>query len=164
MQGMQGHWALVTGAGGEIGAETALHLGKAGVNVVLADLSAERAEQAAHAVEAAGVTARAMKLDVGNFDEVSARVQELEEDWWSSEVVANWFGPQPHTVKPRSRRRAQTRTVRQAPMLRQGDHPVQCGTSGRPKLEKDDELFNGILSERAENLRRTSSFVGLWDE
>ncbi len=71
---MRGRWALVTGAGGEIGRETALHLAAAGVNVVATDIAADRAEATAHAVEAAGATAQALPLDVGNFDAVTTGI------------------------------------------------------------------------------------------
>lgn len=63
---MQNTWALVTGAGGEIGRETAFRLTGAGANVVATDIAGTNAEQTAHLVEAAGEQSRAIHLDVSD--------------------------------------------------------------------------------------------------
>lgn len=69
-------------------------------------------------------------------DDLKAGLLRLEAEWWDSEVVANWFGPQPQVVSRR----------------------------GQARRKKGQEGNHLILTEKADELRRTASFVGLWDE
>jgi len=68
--------AIVTGAASGIGRGLAEELAKRGCEVILADLQIEAAEKAALAINSAGGKARAVKLDVTNFDEIEQIVQE----------------------------------------------------------------------------------------
>src|SRR5271154_6663483 len=52
---LNGKVAIVTGAGGRIGSETALLLGEAGMRVVLADLDESRLESVANSMRERGV-------------------------------------------------------------------------------------------------------------
>ena len=96
---MQNTWALVTGAGGEIGRETALHLAKAGANVVAADIDGAGAEQTAHAIEAAGRKARALQIDLSDADAVAAKIglhsKEIGGAFDSVANIAGIYGPGP---------------------------------------------------------------------
>jgi 2-hydroxycyclohexanecarboxyl-CoA dehydrogenase len=68
--------AIVTGAGSGIGRATALGLARDGANVVLGDLSLERAQAVADEISAIGGTARPVEVDVANADRVRAMVAE----------------------------------------------------------------------------------------
>jgi NAD(P)-dependent dehydrogenase (short-subunit alcohol dehydrogenase family) len=64
--GLEGHTALVTGAGSGIGAASAAALARAGASVAVTDIDAESAETVAKQITAAGGTASAYRLDVGD--------------------------------------------------------------------------------------------------
>lgn len=118
-------------------------------------------------------------------DEVHA----LEDAWWSSAVVANWYGPQPHTVtrqKSRKKRRGRKPRLDDGRGVGQGVMGVVEEVKGvnDAKVKKQwslggiDELgemvievpagtrgvFGEVMGEREMELRRISSFVGAWDE
>jgi 3-oxoacyl-[acyl-carrier protein] reductase len=89
---MQDTWALVTGAGGEIGRETALRLAGAGANVVAVDIVGAHAEQTAHMIEAAGTKARALQLDLSHSDAVAAKIGSQSKELGGFDSVANIAG------------------------------------------------------------------------
>jgi NAD(P)-dependent dehydrogenase (short-subunit alcohol dehydrogenase family) len=89
---MQDTWTLVTGAGGEIGRETALHLANAGANVVAVDIDGANAEQTAHTIEAAGRKARALQLDLSDSDAVAAKIGLQSKEVGGFDSVANIAG------------------------------------------------------------------------
>lgn len=62
----QGKTAIVTGAGSGVGRAMALGLASDGANVVIADLSTERAESVAKEIAAAGGSALAVDVDVAD--------------------------------------------------------------------------------------------------
>jgi 3-oxoacyl-[acyl-carrier protein] reductase len=69
---LTGRVAVVTGAGGAIGRETALTFARAGADVVLADLDAAALGPAAEAVRALGRRATVVPTDVRRRSEVDA--------------------------------------------------------------------------------------------
>lgn len=70
---LQGATAIITGGASGIGRALGMELARRGCEVVLADLQAELAEEAASAITRSGGTARAARTDVTDF----AAVQEL---------------------------------------------------------------------------------------
>lgn len=62
--------AVITGAGSGIGSGLARRVGALGMTVVVADISAERAEQVAGQIRAGGGTADAQQVDVGQPTEL----------------------------------------------------------------------------------------------
>jgi len=62
--GLTGRVALVTGAGGAIGAAIARSFAEEGASVVVADIDVGAADRVAHAIVAAGGRAQAQLLDV----------------------------------------------------------------------------------------------------
>lgn len=75
----EGRTALITGAGGGIGAAIAHRLASEGAHVALADLSLPGAERIAHAIRASGGKASAHQLDVTSAEDVAKVVQEIEQ-------------------------------------------------------------------------------------
>ena len=75
---LKGRTAVVTGAGQGIGFACAQALGEAGARVIVGELLSERGEQARTSLEALGIEAYAMPLDVtqsAQVDEMAARVE-----------------------------------------------------------------------------------------
>lgn len=81
--------ALITGAGQGVGFGIAQALSKQGALVVINDISAERAQQAADKINAAGGTATACAFDVTNLDEVNNSIQGLPK---SIDILVNNAG------------------------------------------------------------------------
>ena len=71
--------AVVTGAASGIGRALAVELAKRGADVVLADMQAERAEQAAQAIREAGGKAQAVELDVRDYAAVERLLKDAVE-------------------------------------------------------------------------------------
>ncbi|WAP66773.1 SDR family NAD(P)-dependent oxidoreductase [Jiella pelagia] len=69
--------ALVTGAGRGIGLAFATALAEAGAQVIINDLRAEPAEEACHAIEAAGGSARPAVFDVTDYDALDGHVDRI---------------------------------------------------------------------------------------
>lgn len=74
-----GKTALVTGAASGIGRATAMAFGSEGAQVALVDRSGEALEQLCREMEAAGVTALAVRCDIAVPDEVEAAVRKTVE-------------------------------------------------------------------------------------
>lgn len=72
MRGLQGRSALVTGAGGGIGAAVAERLASEGVAVAVLDRDGDAAQKVADAIGAAGGRAIAVGADVSRRDDVQA--------------------------------------------------------------------------------------------
>lgn len=86
---LDGHLALVTGAGQGIGEGIARVLAERGARVVVTDLDGERAEQVASSI---GSNARAYGLDVRNRGEIEAVVDEIETGFGPISVLVNNAG------------------------------------------------------------------------
>lgn len=95
---LEGHTALVTGAGQGIGRETALTLARAGARVGVNDLLAERAEAVAEEIRAAGGVAKALAADVTDRDAVGRMFDQLARDLGSVDILVNNAGH--WTIKP----------------------------------------------------------------
>lgn len=74
----EGSVALLTGAGGCIGRETALTLARAGIKTVLCDVDEPRMRKTAEAVCSAGGEAMCLAFDVRDHDAVCNAVKEAE--------------------------------------------------------------------------------------
>jgi NAD(P)-dependent dehydrogenase (short-subunit alcohol dehydrogenase family) len=84
--------ALVTGANKGIGYETALALGRLGMTVVLGIRDPQRAALALKQLTAAGVTARAIQLDVTDEQTVKAAAAFVETNFGRLDVLVNNAG------------------------------------------------------------------------
>ncbi len=93
--------AIVTGAGGGLGKQHALELGRRGAKVVVNDLggsvdgsggSASAAEQVAQEIRDNGGTAVANDASVTDFDAVQAMVDETVANWGRIDILVNNAG------------------------------------------------------------------------
>ncbi|MEW6374409.1 MAG: SDR family oxidoreductase [Thermodesulfobacteriota bacterium] len=76
MKSFKDRIAIITGGASGIGRALAEELAKRGVEVVLADLQIELAEQVASAIQVSGGKAKPVKIDVTNFPAMEQLVQE----------------------------------------------------------------------------------------
>jgi 3-oxoacyl-[acyl-carrier protein] reductase len=84
--------AIVTGAGGGIGAAVARALGAAGVAVMAADINPDRADGTADAIAAAGGTALPWQADVSNRFQVSAMIERARDAFGRIGILVNAAG------------------------------------------------------------------------
>ena len=84
--------ALVTGAGGSIGAHVAATLSDAGYAVAVNDIDAAAAERTVQAIGAVGGSARAWAADVRDSAAVDAMVQAIESEQGELGVLVNNAG------------------------------------------------------------------------
>ncbi|MEQ8954248.1 MAG: SDR family NAD(P)-dependent oxidoreductase [Gammaproteobacteria bacterium] len=92
--------AIVTGAGGGLGKQHALELGRRGARVVVNDLggsvdgtgSGSAAEDVAEEIRAAGGTAMASTASVTDFDGVQDMIARTKSDWGRIDIVVNNAG------------------------------------------------------------------------
>lgn len=89
---LEGHAALVTGAGGGIGRETALLLASAGAAVVVNDLNPDRADDTADAITAAGGRALAWQADVSNRFQVGSMIEAGRDAFGRLDILVNAAG------------------------------------------------------------------------
>jgi NAD(P)-dependent dehydrogenase (short-subunit alcohol dehydrogenase family) len=75
MDRLNGHVALITGGGGEIGTAIALRLSREGADVAVSDLDPAKAEATAQKVIAAGGRASASSIDVSTPESCEAAVE-----------------------------------------------------------------------------------------
>jgi 2-hydroxycyclohexanecarboxyl-CoA dehydrogenase len=93
--------AIVTGAGSGIGRATALGLARDGANVVLGDLSLERAQAVAEEISAIGGTALPVEVDVANADRVRTMVAVTMKELGQIDILvsnAGWDKVMPFVV------------------------------------------------------------------
>jgi len=97
----EGQVAIVTGAGGGLGRQHALELGRRGAKVVVNDLggsvdgsggSASAAEQVAQEIRDNGGTAISNDASVTDFEAVQAMVDETVEKWGRIDILVNNAG------------------------------------------------------------------------
>lgn len=81
---MEGHTAVVTGAGQGIGRDIALLLGGVGVDVALVDVNLEGARETASMLERAGCEGLPLKCDIGDLEQVEDCVGRVLE--WRGQI------------------------------------------------------------------------------
>ena len=89
---LNGKVAAVTGAAGGIGAEVARTLAKAGALVVLGDVQAERGEQVAKQICAAGGQAVFIKHDTSDEDQWIAFINTAMDRFGGLDILVNNAG------------------------------------------------------------------------
>jgi 2-hydroxycyclohexanecarboxyl-CoA dehydrogenase len=90
--GLRNKIAVVTGAGSGIGQAIALSLASEGARVVAADLQGDTAAATATAVQQQGGTALGVALDVTNYAQAQAMVQQVVEQFGRIDVLVNCAG------------------------------------------------------------------------
>ena len=86
---LDGRTALVTGGAGLLGRQFTLALGQAGANVVAADLNFEAAKEHVQQLEAAGISAVAVRVDITDPGSVSAMVDHAVSEFGSLDILVN---------------------------------------------------------------------------
>lgn len=89
---LSGRVALVTGGNGGLGLAMAQGLGEAGATVVIAARNAEKAEQALHQLEAAGISASFVALDVASTASCNEAVANVVRDLGRIDILVNNAG------------------------------------------------------------------------
>jgi NAD(P)-dependent dehydrogenase (short-subunit alcohol dehydrogenase family) len=81
--------AIVTGAGRNIGEETANLFAKEGAAVAVVDMDRKRADQVTEAITAAGGKAKTYVCDVAQEDQIVATVNAVAADWGRLDILIN---------------------------------------------------------------------------
>ena len=90
---ISGQLALVTGGANGLGREIARCLAKEKCNIVICDLDIENAEKTAKEIESEfGVTTKAYKVDVSDFEAVDNLKKSIEEDVGFVDILVNNAG------------------------------------------------------------------------
>lgn len=84
--------AIVTGGAGGIGEVTAQALGRRGAQVVVADLRADAAEEAAGRLQAEGLAVRSTSVDIGDERSVAGMVDTVLGWWDRIDILINNAG------------------------------------------------------------------------
>lgn len=92
MAQLQGRVALVTGASQGIGRACALALAGAGATVACAARNQEKLEQVVSEIKSSGGTASAVRMDVGNEDDIKSGVKEVLTEFGKIEILVNNAG------------------------------------------------------------------------
>ena len=90
--GVQGRRALVTGAGGDMGRCHALKFADGGADVVVHDVSAERANETADGVRAAGARAHVIVRDIRDTKGFATDIDEAEAALGPIDILVNNAG------------------------------------------------------------------------
>jgi 3-oxoacyl-[acyl-carrier protein] reductase len=88
----KGQVALITGGARGIGKAIALSLAKKGANLVIADISSESARETAGEMEALGVKAMPVALDVSKSAEVSRAIEVIGKEFGRLDILVNNAG------------------------------------------------------------------------
>jgi len=86
---LQGQVALITGAGRNIGAETAKLLAQRGARVAVADNDAARGDKVAAEIRAQGGDAQGFVADVANEDDLRGLVDGVVRQWGRIDILVN---------------------------------------------------------------------------
>lgn len=89
---LNGHAALVTGAGDGVGRAAALALARSGAAVMVNDLNPDRADRVADEIAVAGGRALAWQADVTNRFQVSAMIERARDEFGRVNVLVNAAG------------------------------------------------------------------------
>jgi len=90
--GLKGRVAIVTGAGRGIGRQIALALAGEEAKVAVNDFFEDRAKAVADEIKAAGGQAMGVKADITNFEEVTAMVKQVVDEWGRVDILCNNAG------------------------------------------------------------------------
>ncbi len=96
---LTGRVAVVTGGGQGIGLACAQALGEAGATVVVADMVADRAEQAAAELQGRGLKVHGIAVDVTKSAEVDAAAERIKREHGPVQVLVNNAGVARSNVK-----------------------------------------------------------------
>ena len=138
MYDLTGKVALVTGAGRNIGAGIARQLGAQGAKVAVNDLLADRAEESADRLRAAGVTATAVAFDVGDLDAVTAGVAAVADELGPVDILVNNAGiPSDVMATGKTPRFKDESPERWAPFMNVNVYgPVNCAYAVLPHMRE----------------------------
>lgn len=89
---LEGHTALVTGAGRGIGKAIALHLAQAGVDIIFTNRNKEYSEQTQREIEAKGRKCLGFQVDVRDAEAVDDMVQQALQTFEKIEFLVNNAG------------------------------------------------------------------------
>ena len=98
---LSGQTAIVTGASRGIGKAIAIRLAAAGAKVACVARSADKLQETAEAITAAGGTAEVHPCDVTDSAAVTKLIEELAEKWGAIDIVVNNAGITKDTLIPR---------------------------------------------------------------
>ena len=90
--GLKDRVAIVTGAGRGIGRQIALTLAGEGAKVAVNDFYEDRAKAMADEIKAAGGQAIGVQADITSFEEVTAMVQKVVDEWGRIDILCNNAG------------------------------------------------------------------------
>lgn len=89
---LDGRVTIVTGAGMGLGRAMALALAQAGSHIVIADIRADEAQEAANEIRSCGVEATVVQTDVTDEAQVEALIRQVEEQYGRLDVLVNNAG------------------------------------------------------------------------
>ena len=90
---LNGKTAVVTGGGSGIGKATALKLAADGANIVIVHMDPEeKAAEVVSEIEALGVKAKAIRMDVSDFEAVSGMITDIVEEFQTIDILINCAG------------------------------------------------------------------------
>ena len=92
--GLEGHTALITGAGSGLGYAIACSLGKAGARVVVNDLTLTLCDEAVAALRDQGIDAHPAGFDVSDAAAVHEAVEQLARNGWAADILVSNAGNQ----------------------------------------------------------------------
>src|SRR5690606_42044297 len=87
--GLEGHTALITGAGSGLGYAIACSLGKAGARVVVNDLTLTLCDEAVAALRDQGIDAHPAGFDVSDAAAVHEAVEQLARNEWAVDILVS---------------------------------------------------------------------------
>ena len=94
--GLNGKVCIVTGGGSGIGRSAALMMAEAGAKVVLVGRTVSKVEDVRDEITAAGGTAMALGLDVGDYDGVMQMAKDVLDSYGQIDVLVNNAGHSSH--------------------------------------------------------------------
>lgn len=89
---LQGHVALITGAGRGIGKAIALRFAREGADIAVLDLNGESAQQTGEEISALGRRVFVKAVDVGDYDHIQATVHEAAVSLGKLDICVNNAG------------------------------------------------------------------------
>jgi 3-oxoacyl-[acyl-carrier protein] reductase len=92
MSELMGKTALITGAGRGIGKEIARALGKSGANIIISDIAADFANQAASELNGAGIKTLAVVGDISKAEDVETLFKTANETFGGVDILVNNAG------------------------------------------------------------------------